>query len=130
MLELGLYRSTRYPAWQEPLIVVVGNRFEDFCLYYCLSRLRDRVVWSLPSITNRAIDGEVNNAMSRVEMHFSFGLRSAAKWNQSQRGIACLTYSLTRMVFSFASRECRVNGFSISATPGFVAPYLAISSGA
>lgn len=94
MLELGLYRSTRYPAWQEPLIVVVGNRLEDFCLYYCLSRLRDRIVWALPSITNRAIDGD-DTVMSRVEMHFSFGLRNAARWNQSQGGTACLTYTLT-----------------------------------
>ena len=95
MLELALYRSTRYPEWQEPLIVVVGNSLEDFCLYYCLSRLRDRVVWSLPSITDRAIHDERTNPMSRAEMHFSFGLRSAARANQSQGGIACLTYSLT-----------------------------------
>ena len=93
MLQLGLYRSTKYPYWTEPYILVGGNTLEDFCLYYCLSRLRDRVAWVLPSITNRALrksKGEV----SRHELSFVAQLHSEELSQQSQGGIAVLSYSL------------------------------------
>ncbi len=57
MLQLGLYRSVKYVGYNEPMLIVAGNTFEDFCLYYCLSRLRDRVAWMLPSITAKALAG-------------------------------------------------------------------------
>ncbi len=54
MIELGLYRSTRYSYWTEPLVMVAGNTIGDFCLYYSLSRLRDKVsIVSDPRLTTK-----------------------------------------------------------------------------
>jgi hypothetical protein len=95
MLQLGLYRSTLYQDWLEPLLVVVGNTFEDFCLYYSLSRLRQRVVWLLPSITEKAISNVEQKSWSRVETRYLFQLRNAGTSAQSETGTSCLTYSLS-----------------------------------
>ena len=38
--QLGIHRS-----YQEPVTAVIGDTVEDFCLYYCLSRLHDEVFW-------------------------------------------------------------------------------------
>jgi hypothetical protein len=95
MLQLGLYRSTLYQDWLEPLLVVVGNTFEDFCLYYSLSRLRQRVVWLLPSITENAISNVEQKSGSRVETRYLFQLRNAGTSAQSETGTSCLTYSLS-----------------------------------
>jgi hypothetical protein len=95
MLELGLYRSTRYQAWQEPTISIVGNTFHDFCLYYCLSRLRDRVVWVLPSITEKIIGDNRDAGMSRVEMGFLSRLQIRPRTPDLDSNLACVTYSLS-----------------------------------
>ena len=91
MLELGLYRSLKYQWWQEPLIVVAGSTLEDFCLYYCLSRVRDRVVWVLPSISDRALGTDPGGVMSAAETSFIFGLLSAERSPNRTGGIGCIT---------------------------------------
>jgi hypothetical protein len=93
MLQLGLYRSFKYQGWQEPLIVVAGETFEDFCLYYCLSRLRDRVAWLMPSVTQRAL-GSNPDPFSRAELSFLSELQFEGTSTQNQGGVACATYSL------------------------------------
>jgi hypothetical protein len=46
MLHLGwYYRLDTHRYWQEPVTVVVGDTVDDFCLYYCLSRLHEGVFW-------------------------------------------------------------------------------------
>jgi len=46
MLHLArYYRSDIHRDYQEPVTVVVGDTVDDFCLYYCLSRLHDEVFW-------------------------------------------------------------------------------------
>jgi hypothetical protein len=95
MLQLGLYRSIRYQAWQEPMLAVAGNTFEDFCLFYCLSRLRDGVVWVLPSITEKALAANADAVTSVSELSFLFQLRNAESSSQSEGGLGCITYSLT-----------------------------------
>jgi hypothetical protein len=46
MLHLArYYRSDTHQDWLEPVVLVVGDTVEDFCLYYCLSRLHDGVFW-------------------------------------------------------------------------------------
>ncbi|SRR6266481_204546 len=93
MLRLGLQRSTRYRYWQEPLVIVAGNKIEDFCLYYCLSKLRDRVVWVLPSITEKAL-GQHVDATSRAEMKFIFQISAAERSHKHAGGTSCISYSL------------------------------------
>jgi hypothetical protein len=49
MSGIGLYRSLKYKYWEEPAVAVVGDTLDDFCLYYSLSRMRERVSWLLPA---------------------------------------------------------------------------------
>lgn len=94
MLQIGLYRSTKYPYWNEPLVLVAGNTLEDFCFYFDLSRLRDRVTWVLPSITEKALNRSSDDA-SQPELSFIAQLRTEEMSNQSQGGLACASHSLT-----------------------------------
>jgi hypothetical protein len=94
MLQLGLYRSPKYPDWAEPLVIVVGNTVEDFCLYYCLSRLRSRVAWLPPSIAEKALSSD-SGAASRAELSFVSQLRSLRLSQSWQGGLASTSYSLT-----------------------------------
>jgi hypothetical protein len=46
MLHLGqYYEADLHHDYKEPLVVVVGDTIDDFCLYYSLSRLHERVCW-------------------------------------------------------------------------------------
>ncbi|MEV6831195.1 hypothetical protein [Amycolatopsis sp. NPDC051102] len=46
MLHLGqYYQIDHHHTEKEPTVVVVGDAVDDFCLYYCLSRLHERVLW-------------------------------------------------------------------------------------
>lgn len=94
MLQLGLYRSLRYRHWQEPAIIVAGNTLDDFCLYYCLSRLRDRVTWMLPSVTEKALGNDPTHALSQTETSFLFKLRLLSMPSQQEDGLAVISYSL------------------------------------
>jgi hypothetical protein len=49
LAQLGFFRSLKFPYHNEATLVVVGETVEDFCLYYCLVRLRRKVMWLLPS---------------------------------------------------------------------------------
>jgi hypothetical protein len=95
MLQLGLYRSVRYEAWREPILAIVGNALEDFCLFYCLARLRNGVVWVLPSIAERALGPNPDAALSASEISFLFQLRDAERSAESEGRITCMSYSLS-----------------------------------
>ena len=46
MLHLGkFYKRDVHDEWQENILVIVGDTMDDFCLYYCLSRLHEGVHW-------------------------------------------------------------------------------------
>lgn len=47
--ELGFYRSFEFAYWREAVLVIAGETLEDFCLYFCLSRMRTKVAWLLTS---------------------------------------------------------------------------------
>jgi hypothetical protein len=94
MLQLGRYRSVKYAGFAEPMVLVAGNTLEDFCLYYCLSRLRDRVVWILPSITEGALASS-SEEPTRVEINFVSEIQTEGMSQNSQGGLACTSYSLT-----------------------------------
>ena len=93
MLQLGLYRSVKYTDWAEPMVLVAGTTVDDFCLYYCLSRLRERVAWILPSITQKAL-GSSPAAAARHEVSFISQLHHQKFSQQSQGGLAYTSYSL------------------------------------
>lgn len=46
MLHLARYYAVAtHRDWEEPVTVVIGDAVDDYCLYYCLSRLHDGVYW-------------------------------------------------------------------------------------
>jgi hypothetical protein len=46
MLHLGEYYDARtHLDYKEPVVAVLGDTVDDFCLYYSLSRLHERVCW-------------------------------------------------------------------------------------
>jgi hypothetical protein len=110
MLQLGLYRSSKYAGYAEPLILVAGNTLQDFCLYYCLSRMRDRVVWMLPSLTEKAIAGTSGQA-TRAERSFMYELNSGGYSPRSQGGFAATTYSLTEPQLEAVTANLKLPGF-------------------
>ncbi len=48
MTALSEYRSLTERTWELPATVVAGSTFQDFALYFGLSRVRPRVCWLLP----------------------------------------------------------------------------------
>lgn len=93
MLQLGLYRPAKYPGWAEPMVLVAGGTVDDFCLYYCLSRLRERVRWVLPSATEKALSSAPAPA-SRCEVSFINQLHNQKFSQQSQGEVAVTSFSL------------------------------------
>jgi hypothetical protein len=86
MLQLGLYRSVRYEYWRERVVVVLGDTLQDFCLYYCLSRMRDRVVWVLPSISEKIVS-DTDTKVDRTELSFLLRLsRAGLRSSRSEGG--------------------------------------------
>jgi hypothetical protein len=46
MLHLNMYyKANVHLAYKEPVIVIIGDTVDDFCLYYSLSRLHENVRW-------------------------------------------------------------------------------------
>ncbi|MEV7400008.1 hypothetical protein AB0N93_06235 [Streptomyces sp. NPDC091267] len=46
MLHLGqYYRVDRHRTHKEPVIMILGDTVDDFCLYYSLSRMHEGVIW-------------------------------------------------------------------------------------
>lgn len=67
MLHLGqYYRADRHMEHEEPVVLVLGDTVEDFCLYYSLSRLHEGVKW-LPLKWLRACTRALNERRTRLE---------------------------------------------------------------
>src|SRR5437899_1147183 len=95
------------------MVAVAGNTYDDFCLYYCLSRLRDRVVWVLPSITEKAVHTDVSQEMPRVETSFIFQLMNEERSHNFTGGLGCVTHSLApAQVESVIAQLNRVGAYS------------------
>jgi hypothetical protein len=57
LLNLGWFKSRRSKLWAPKALAIAGNTVSDFCLYLALSRLRERVFWIFPPITEAALNG-------------------------------------------------------------------------
>lgn len=96
MVHLSRYRSVRFEYWNQPVIGVAGNTLEDFCLFFNLSRLRERVVWILPSITDKALNGDCEPQYNGPEFHFVTALDAlSSPTSQHEGGTLLLSRSLT-----------------------------------
>ena len=45
LLNLELYYPKSREYWKEPFVIIIGDSIRDFCLYYCLSRMKYDVFW-------------------------------------------------------------------------------------
>lgn len=95
MIGLGDYRSIHWHDWSEPVVVVAGNSVQDFCFYYSLSRIRSRVVWILPHITDEALRGSEGKVEIDERFHFVNDLANLARGNaQRHAGLKIVSVSL------------------------------------
>lgn len=93
--QLGFFRSFKFPDHNEATLVVVGETVEDFCLYYCLARLRGKVMWLLPSWlpTGDADDYSVWSTQTNIGC-FAQSLRDLVDDGQQEGHIFLLSKSL------------------------------------
>jgi hypothetical protein len=57
LMNLGWYRQSRSRDWAPKALAVAGDTLSDFCLYLALSRMRERVFWVFPPISDDASNG-------------------------------------------------------------------------
>jgi hypothetical protein len=71
MLHLGqYYRVDLHHDYKEPVVVVLGDTVDDFCFYYSLSRLHDKVCW-LPLTWLRSCSRGVARQKQSIEQRLS-----------------------------------------------------------
>jgi hypothetical protein len=137
LAQLGFYRSLKFPYWQEAILVVVGETLEDFCLYYCLARLRGKVMWLLPSWLPT---GEVDDySLWSSQTHIGSFIRALSEFRRQEGNIFLLSLSLSpdeitaarnkldRRLFSLRIEERLPVGDTSSPTEEGVAPSLSRS---
>lgn len=67
MLHLGEYYDLRvHREEKEPLVIILGDTVDDFCLYYSLSRMHNRVCW-MPLAWLKSCYGAISRRRRRTE---------------------------------------------------------------
>jgi hypothetical protein len=95
MAGLGHYRSVRNQDATESAVAVAGIRVEDFALYYALSRMRKRVVWIPPYLTDDALAGVATKPVVDERFHFVNDLASLSRGtSQRYAGLKIITATL------------------------------------
>jgi hypothetical protein len=112
MTGLGHYRRSGDYQGQEKVVAVCGNKFEDFCLYFGLSRIRHRVVWVLPAITEKALSqAELKPEVDHL-FHFASDLISASKHDPRHgTGVKLVSSSLEGKEISTVLHAIETFGF-------------------
>jgi hypothetical protein len=102
MLQLKGYTRRGFHDWKEPVVVVVGSAFKDFCLYQGLSRVRNRVAW-LPTnwidsfrsgLARRKAGGEGLGGHEMYAYHFVHDIWQLATSRGSKRQTVFVSASL------------------------------------
>lgn len=75
-------QQRRSKLWAPKTLAVAGNTVSDFCLYLALSRLRERVLWVFPAITEAALSGICLKHGDSFAGHFAHSLRVATEYVQ------------------------------------------------
>lgn len=87
-LQLGFYYPLEFADWKQATLVVIGESIEDFCLYFCLSRMRMKVAWLLTSWLPENLQElrERNIYQNDSLSHFAHSLRNL-EWRKQQDGV-------------------------------------------
>jgi len=93
MIGLEYYRdrSASVAEWREPAVAVAGTDLRDFAFYYCLSRMRMRVVWFPPSVTEQALNQAAPQADFDERMAFAYALENLSHGDSQRQAGLCLT---------------------------------------
>ena len=102
MLQLSEYVPLYYGRPAEPVVVVVGDTLEDFCLFQCLSRLRYGVSWLLPSWLDSFRSGSARAREGGAPMtapefyafHYGHTVLNSTRPNAPQRKIVFVSASM------------------------------------
>ncbi|WP_146103663.1 hypothetical protein [Nonomuraea solani] len=108
MLHLGqYYRADRHMSYREPVVVVLGDTVEDFCLYYSLSRMHEGVKW-LPLEWLRASNKSLN------ERHIRHERGEEPRELTQEEAAACVLTSAFYELIGYGHDEKRVQLCSMS----------------
>ncbi|MFI5888430.1 hypothetical protein [Streptomyces sp. NPDC051554] len=117
MLHLGqYYRVDRHRDYEEPVVVVLGDTVEDFCLYYSLSRMHEGVKW-LPLKWLRASNKALNERRARREQEEE--PREFTQEEEAGRALVNLFYEL----IEYGHNEKRVQLCSMSLSQNQLVAY-------
>lgn len=117
MLHLGqYYRVDLHRDYEEPVVVVLGDAVEDFCLYYSLSRMHEGVKW-LPLAWLRACTKALNERRARREQEGE--PREFTQEEEAGRALVNLFYEL----IDYGHNEKRVQLCSMSLSQRQVVSY-------
>jgi hypothetical protein len=96
MIGLGAYRMVRHQDATELVVAVAGLGIEDFSLYYALSRMRSRVVWIPPSVSDQLLGPAEAGMRIDATWHFVNDVASMAVGNpQRYAGLKLVSATLT-----------------------------------
>lgn len=82
LLNQGWYKRLHSNSWAPKAVAVAGNTVSDFCLYFGLSQLRERVFWIFPPITEAAHSGKTAYDYQSPIASFAHSLRMATDYVQ------------------------------------------------
>lgn len=111
-IQLGFHRRIEFFENNEATIVIVGNTLEDFCLYYCLSRMRNKISW----LSSEWLEEENKNDFDSNFSNFARSLRSLVDIFNSNSGTYLYSLSLDNTEISTISEllNSKLETFSIS----------------
>jgi hypothetical protein len=97
MIGLGYFQESLAWAddWKEPVVAIAGNDLRDFALYHSLSRMRNRVVWISPSLTDQALGRSGPEPEQDERSAFGYALEHLAQGDsQRQPGLSLISATL------------------------------------
>jgi hypothetical protein len=109
LLNLGWFKQKRSKLWAPKALAVAGNTVSDFCLYLALSRLRERVFWIFPPITEAAQSGVSPQYGNSPAGYFANSLRMATEYVQQHApGLDMVSATLDETRLSAVKNEIGV----------------------
>lgn len=106
LTNLGWFRQKQSKLWAPKAVAVAGNTINDFCLYLALSRMRERVFWIFPPITEAALTGATVNYRNSPAGSFANSLRMATEYVQQHPvGVDLLSASLSESQVNAVKNE-------------------------
>jgi hypothetical protein len=111
MLHLTHYHKIdTHREWEEPVTTVVGDTVDDFCLYFCMSRIHDGVFWIPQKWLLQFERRRINNQQLRRRS------RPIRRYPLNARVLSRLVFHMYRAVdFERANKRIEITSISLGA---------------